>query len=149
MKTMDDRMLSEATVRVGAAFADKDEAIRACGELLRAAGHVGPEYIEKMVERDNLSTTYVGSGVAVPHGTKAGIAFVKSTGLAVVQVPAGVDFGKGNIAYLLVAIAAKGDEHIDILTEIASICADDERLEGLLKAGTARDLLALIGGAGA
>lgn len=146
---MDDRMLSEATVRVGASFANKDEAIRACGEILRAAGHISPEYIDKMVERDNLSTTYVGSGVAVPHGTKAGLAFVKTTGLAVIQVPGGVDFGKGNIAYLLVAIAAKGDEHIDLLTEIAGICADDDRLAGLLKASSAREIISLIAGAGA
>jgi len=146
---MDTKMLSEATVRVGASYASKDEAIRACGEILRAAGHIQPEYIDKMVERDNLSTTYVGSGVAVPHGTKAGLAYVKSTGLAVIQVPAGVDFGKGNIAYLLVGIAAKGDEHIDLLTEIAGICADDERLEGLLKARSAREIIDLISGAGA
>lgn len=146
---MDTKMLSEATVRVGASYASKDEAIRACGEILRAAGHIQSEYIDKMVERDNLSTTYVGSGVAVPHGTKAGLAFVKSTGLAVIQVPAGVDFGKGNIAYLLVGIAAKGDEHIDLLTEIAGICADDDRLEGLLKAKSAREIIDLISGAGA
>ncbi len=146
---MDTKMLSEATVRVGASYASKDEAIRACGEILRAAGHIQSEYIDKMVERDNLSTTYVGSGVAVPHGTKAGLAYVKSTGLAVVQVPAGVDFGKGNIAYLLVGIAAKGDEHIDLLTEIAGICADDDRLAGLLKATSAREIIDLISGAGA
>lgn len=146
---MDTKMLSEATVRVGASYASKDEAIRACGEVLRAAGHIQSEYIDKMVERDNLSTTYVGSGVAVPHGTKAALAFVKSTGLAVIQVPAGVDFGKGNIAYLLVGIAAKGDEHIDLLTEIAGICADDDRLAGLLKATSAREIIDLISGAGA
>lgn len=146
---MDTKMLTEATVRVGASYASKDEAIRACGEILRAAGHIQGEYIDKMVERDNLSTTYVGSGVAVPHGTKAGLAYVKSTGLAVIQVPAGVDFGKGNIAYLLVGIAAKGDEHIDLLTQIAGICADDERLEGLLKARSAREIIDLISGAGA
>jgi PTS system mannitol-specific IIA component len=143
---MDSRMLSEDTVRVAASFADKDEAIRACGDLLVKAGHVKPAYVDKMVERDRLSTTYVGSGVAVPHGTKDGIALVSSTGLAVIQVPSGVDFGRGNMAYLLVGIAAKGNEHMDLLTEIASICADDDRLAALLAAGSAAEIIALIGG---
>ncbi len=145
---MDSTMLSEATVRVAASFPDKDEAIRACGELLVKAGHVSPAYVEKMLERDRLSTTYVGSGVAVPHGTKDAIPFVASTGLAVIQVPGGVDFGRGNVAYLLVGIAAKGNEHMDLLTEIASICADDDRLAALIAAKSAAEVIALIGAGG-
>ncbi len=141
---MDSSMLSERTIRVNAAFSGKEEAIRACGRLLADAGHIEEEYIDLMVERDRLSTVYVGNGVAVPHGTKASGRFVRSTGIAVVQVPAGVDFGGGNVARILVGLAARGEEHMDILTEIAEICADDGRLAGLLEAATPRDLLEVI-----
>jgi len=143
---MEKSLLSERSVRVKAAFASKDDAIRACGELLLEAGHVEPGYVEAMLERDSLSTTYVGNGVAVPHGTKDSKRFIRSTGLAVIQVPDGVDFLKGNTARLLVGLAALGDEHMDILTEIAMICADDARLAMLLSAETPERILAIIAG---
>ena len=134
-------LLSSQTIRLGAHYGDKSEAIRDVGRLLHQAGYVGAEYIEKMIEREALATTYVGNGVAVPHGTKESLAFVKATGLAVVQVPAGVDFGNGNRARLLVGIAAKGNEHLDLLTTIATVCSDDERLERLLAAPDADAVL--------
>ncbi len=141
---MDCSLLPEQSIVVGAVFADKDQAIRACGEMLAKAGHVEPDYIEAMVERDNLSTTYVGNGVAVPHGTRDSRRFVKSTGLALIQVPGGVDFGNGNVARLLVGLAAKGEEHMDLLSEIAMICADDEQLSRLLSARTSPEILDVI-----
>ncbi len=141
---MDKALLSEKTVRVNAAYRTKDEAIRACGELLLAAGHIEPQYIDAMIARDELSTTYVGNGVAVPHGTEASKPFVRKTGLAIVQVPGGVDFGKGRIARLLIAVAAAGNEHIELLTDIAQVCVDDEALGLLLSAKTSVELLAAI-----
>ena len=138
-------MLTEKTIRLNAAFNSKEEAIRACGDLLLQAGYIEPAYIDAMVQRDTLSTTYVGNGVAVPHGTEAAKHLVKKTGLAVVQVPGGVDFGKGRTAKLLIAVAAIGNEHIDLLTDIAQICIDDEKLEKLLSARQAREILEIIG----
>lgn len=139
-------LLSEQSIRVNASFSNREEAIRACGTLLVETGHVNPDYVDLMVERDKLSTTYVGNGVAVPHGTKASQRFIKSTGLALVQVPAGVEFEGGNIARLLVGIAAQGDEHMDLLAEIAEICADDARLERLIAAQSPAAVLRIIGG---
>lgn len=127
-------LLDSRTIRLAAHYSNKEEAIRDVGRILVEAGKVGPEYIEKMIEREGLATTYVGNSVAVPHGTKDSLAFIRETGLAVVQVPAGVDFGGGNRARLLVGIAAKGDEHLDLLTAIASVCSDDEKLERLIHA---------------
>lgn len=138
-------IIGPATVVVGATFRAKEEAIDAVGALLVAAGKVEPAYVEAMRRREAMSTTYVGNGVAVPHGTEASRPLVRSTGIAVVQVPGGVDFGGGNVARLLVGIAAKGDEHMDLLAEIAEICADDERLERLLAAESPAGLLSLLG----
>jgi PTS system mannitol-specific IIA component len=134
-------LLDSQTIRLDAHYKDKTEAIRDVGRILFEAGKVGSEYIGKMVEREALATTYVGNGVAVPHGTKDSLVFVKETGLAVVQVPDGVDFGGGNRARLLVGIAAKGNEHLDLLTAIASVCSDDERLERLIHAPDAATVL--------
>lgn len=141
---MDKALLSEKTIRVNASFPTKDAAIRACGELLLSAGLIQPQYIDAMVARDELSTTYVGNGVAVPHGTEASKPFVKRTGLAIVQVPDGVDFGKGRIARLLIAVAAAGNEHIELLTDIAQICVNDDALGRLLNAKTPAELLKTI-----
>lgn len=141
---MDCTLLPERSIVVGAVFADKALAIRACGEMLAKAGHVEPGYIDAMLERDRLSTTYIGNGVAIPHGTRDSRRFVKSTGLALIQVPGGVDFGNGNVARLLVALAAKGEEHLDLLSEIAMICADDEQLSRLLLARTSSAILDVI-----
>lgn len=134
-------LLDSQTIRLGAHYPNKSEAIRDVGRLLCEAGKVSPEYIEKMLEREALATTYVGNGVAIPHGTKESLALVRETGLAVVQVPEGVDFGGGNRARLLVGIAAQGSEHLDLLTTIASVCADDARLERLIAAPDADAVL--------
>jgi len=140
-------LLSERCIVVGAVFADSLQAIRACGKLLAEAGYVQPDYIDAMIERERVSTTYIGNGVAVPHGTITSRRFINSTGLALIQVPGGVDFGNGNIARLLVGLAAKDDDHIDLLADIAVICADDERLGGLLSAGSASEMLDVIASA--
>jgi len=134
-------LLDFRTIRLAARYQTKEEAIRDVGRLLWEAGKVGSPYIEKMVEREALATTYVGNGVAVPHGTKDSLGFIVETGLAVVQVPEGVDFGGGNRARLLVGIAAKGNEHLDLLTAIASVCSDDDRLEKLILAPDAEAVL--------
>jgi len=144
MTIMDEKLLSENSILLGASFDDKVAAIRACGELLVAAGYAQRPYIDAMVARDEMSTIYIGNGVALPHGTEASRCYINRTGLAIVQVPDGVDFGKGNMARLLVGVAALGEEHIDLLTEIAQICVDDEQLDRLITAGTARELLAAI-----
>lgn len=141
-------LLDARTIRLNARYRDKSEAIRDVGRLLLEAGKVTPDYIEKMIERESLATTYVGNGVAVPHGTKDSLGFVRETGLAVVQVPEGVDFGNGNRARLLVGIAAQGGEHLDLLTTIATVCADDERLERLIQAPDAQAVLAELAAEG-
>jgi len=141
---MYEAMLSENNIRLHASFTSKDEAIRACGELLLKTGYIEPGYIDAMVQRDSISTTYVGNGVAVPHGTEAAKPLVKKTGLAIIQVPDGVDFGKGRIAKLLIAVAAIGNEHIDLLTNIAQICIDDDKLQKMLQTQSTKEIMDVI-----
>ncbi|ALS24119.1 MULTISPECIES: PTS sugar transporter subunit IIA [Paenibacillus] len=137
-------ILSKDKVKLNAKVQDKYEAIRMAGQLLVDAGHASVEYIDKMIEREQTLSTYMGGGLAIPHGTKDSKELIRSTGLSIVQIPEGVDFGDGEKAHLVVGIAAAGDDHLDILTNVAMICSDDDNLERILKASTAEEMIAIF-----
>ncbi|TJX68886.1 hypothetical protein E8P77_01445 [Soehngenia saccharolytica] len=112
---------------------DKYDAIRFAGELLVKSGCVDKPYIDAMIERENDLTTYIGSGVAIPHGVGKAKEFIKKSGIVILQFPDGVDFD-GEKAYLVIGIAGKGDEHLSILANIATIISEDEeKLKELTK----------------
>jgi len=137
-------ILSKEKVMLNAKAADKNEAIRMAGRLLVDAGHVPEAYIERMIERDALSSTYMGGGLAIPHGTNEAKPLVKSTGMSILVFPDGVDFGEGQTAQLVIGIAAVGDDHLDILTNVATICSDDDSFARILAAGSAEELVDLF-----
>jgi len=109
----------------------KEEAIRRAGRALLKEGLIDEAYITGMLQREEIATTYIGSSVAIPHGTNESKQYVKETGIVFLQYPEGVDFGEGNIAKLVIGIAAKGDEHMDILMKIAEAVSNNETLEFL------------------
>jgi len=137
-------ILSTNKVKLNAKVNDKYEAIRIAGELLVQAGHAEASYVESMIERENTLSTYMGGGLAIPHGTNEAKGKIKSTGLSIVQIPDGVDFGDGEIAHVVIGIAAIGDDHMDILTSVAMVCSDDENLERIIKAETAEQLIEIF-----
>ncbi|KAF9111874.1 hypothetical protein BGX30_007436 [Mortierella sp. GBA39] len=105
-------ILSADQIRVNVKVSDKYEAIRLAGQMLVDAGHVEQEYVDKMIERENALSTYMGAGLAIPHGTNEAKGMIKSTGLAVLQIPDGVDFGGDEPAVLVVGIAAQNVQTI-------------------------------------
>jgi PTS system mannitol-specific IIA component/phosphocarrier protein FPr len=117
-------------IRLGLAAADKWDAIRRCGALLDELGAVDPGYAEAMLERERSVSTYIGEGVAIPHGTDAARALVRRTTLGVLQFPAGVDWD-GQRVTLCVAIAAKGEEHVAVLSALAQILMEPKAAERL------------------
>ncbi|SFB59244.1 PTS system, mannitol-specific IIA component [Cohnella sp. OV330] len=137
-------ILSANKVKLNASVNDKYEAIRLAGRLLVEAGHVEPAYVDSMIERENSLSTYMGGGLAIPHGTSESKGTIKSTGLSIVQLPAGVDFGDGEKAHLVIGIAAVGDDHLDILTNVAMICSDDENMERILAANTPAEMIEIF-----
>jgi PTS system mannitol-specific IIA component len=139
-------MLSTEKVLLNAKVKDKQEAIELAGQLLVKSGHVSHEYIAKMHEREKELTTWIGNGVAIPHGTADSKELIHSTGISVVQIPDGVDFGNGNTVYLLFGIAAKGDEHLNILARLALLCADEESVKKMVTFDNADELISFIGG---
>lgn len=108
----------------------KEQAIQAAGELLAKLGYVDKTYIDAMQEREKLVSTYMGMGVAIPHGTSQAKDTVKKTGIVLMQYPEGVDFGDEK-AQLVFGIAGIGDEHLDLLSKICEMLEDEEVLETL------------------
>lgn len=108
----------------------KEKAIRQAGELLLKGGYVLSGYIDSMLEREKLASTYLGVGVAIPHGTSEGKEDVLKTGIVVLQYPDGIAFGEEK-ARLVIGIAGTGDQHIEILAKISSSLDDKETLNKL------------------
>ncbi|OMP66473.1 PTS sugar transporter subunit IIA [Domibacillus epiphyticus] len=136
-------ILSAENIVLNKVAATKEEAIRATGQVLVDRGYVEPSYIEKMLEREELTTTYMGNYVAIPHGTEDGKSAVKESGLSIIQVPDGVDFD-GNVVKLLIGIAGKGDEHLEILSQIAIVCSEEENVMKIVNASSKEEILAMF-----
>lgn len=136
-------ILTKEKVKLNVKVQDKVEAIRMAGQLLVDAGHVPPAYIDKMIERENVSSTYVGGGLAMPHGTNDAKGLIRSTGMSVLVVPDGVDFG-GEKAYLVIGLAAVGDEHLEILTGVATIVSEEDEMRRILQATSEEEVIAVF-----
>lgn len=117
-------------IRLGQKPVTKEEAIQAAGELLAKLGYVDGSYVDAMQEREKLVTTYMGMGVAIPHGTTQAKGTVKKTGIVLLQYPEGVDFGSEK-AQLVFGIAGIGDEHLDLLSKLCTLLEDEALLETL------------------
>jgi phosphocarrier protein FPr len=120
-----DDVLAPSAVVVGAAAKDKEEAIDRVGGLLVEHGYVTPDYVTAMRDREAIISTYLGNGIALPHGTSEAQATILKTGLAVVQYPEGVPWGD-EPAKLVIGVAATSGEHIGILSRLAGILGDEE-----------------------
>jgi PTS system mannitol-specific IIA component len=125
-QTASPELLELQAVRLDQQATDRDSAIRQCGEFLVELGAVDPSYIEAMLLRERSISTYVGEGVAIPHGTLAGKKSVRRDALAVLRFTEPVNWD-GKKVSLCVAIAAIGDGHTEILTELAQVLLDPER----------------------
>jgi mannitol/fructose-specific phosphotransferase system IIA component len=112
----------------------KEEAIKMAGQLLVDAGHVAPGYIDGMLGREQTMSTYIGNGVAIPHGQFDDKANIHSTGISVVQFPRGITWDEdedGELAYLVIGIAATAEEHVGVLSNLAEVLEEPEDAERL------------------
>lgn len=122
--------ISAADIQLGCKSVGREQAIRDSGALLVKRGYVKDLYVDAMVERDKLTSVYIGMGIAIPHGTNEAKDAVENTGVVLQQYPDGVDFD-GEKAQLVFGIAGKGEEHLEILANICRILEDEEILEKL------------------
>lgn len=134
-------VLDPRRIILGASARDKVRAIKLVGSMLVRDGLADEGYVASMLEREASMSTYVGNGIAIPHGMTADL--VRETGLAFAQFPAGVDFD-GETAYVLIGIAAKGEEHLDVLANLAAVLEDEAIACRLWTTTSTRDVIDLL-----
>ncbi len=136
-------LLLEENIFLNQSFSSKEEAIRFAGRALVNAEYVKESYIEAMIARDEMTSTYMGNDVAIPHGTEEAKKDVLNSGFTVLQVPNGVDFD-GQKVRLIFGIAGKDGTHLEILSGIAVTCSDMANIEKLVEAKSAREIMDIL-----
>lgn len=138
--------LSVQDIHPGEKAGDKEEAIRQVAAALVQAGNVAEGYVNGMLAREQQTSTFLGNGIAIPHGTTDTRDQVLKTGVQVFQFPEGVTWGDGQVAYVAIGIAASSDEHLGLLRQLTHVLSDDSVAEQLKSATTAEELRALLMG---
>ena len=138
--------LTVQDIHPGQQAANKEEAIRQVAAALVSAGNVAEGYVAGMLAREQQTSTFLGNGIAIPHGTTDTRDQVLKTGVQVYQFPQGVTWGEGQTAYVAIGIAASSDEHLGLLRQLTHVLSDDEVAEQLKTATTAEELRALLMG---
>ena len=125
--------LSESNIHLNANAADKQQAIEMAASALVQADNVENGYLQGMLAREQQTSTFLGNGIAIPHGTLDTRSMVKKTGVQVFQFPQGIEWGEGNIAYVVIGIAARSDEHLSLLRQLTHVLSDEDTAEKLAK----------------
>ncbi len=118
--------LPENNIHLAAQATDKQQAIEMAAAALEQAGYVESGYLQGMLGREQQTSTFLGNGIAIPHGTLETRDLVKNTGVAVFQFPQGVEWGEGNKAYVVIGIAARSDEHLALLRQLTHVLGDED-----------------------
>lgn len=126
--------------------ASKEAAIRQVGQLLVETGYIEAGYVDSMLGRELVANTYLGNGIAIPHGLPKDRDLIKRTGIAVLQVPEGVTWNPGETAYLIVGIAARSDEHIEVLRRLTRVLGDQEQVARLVKTQNPAEIIEALTG---
>ncbi len=127
-------ILKKENILINSKLSNKEEIIKKLGNILYENGYTTDRYVEALLEKEKVFNTAIGFGLAIPHGIETMKSEIKESGLAIMTVPEGVDWGNGNTVKLIVAIAGKGEEHIDILSNIALSCTSEEEVNRLASA---------------
>lgn len=139
------QILAPGSVRLGLPSVTKEEAIRLCGEVLVQAGAATPDYIDGMFAREEQVSTYLGEGVAIPHGTNESRQFITAAALGFLQFPDGIDWD-GNQVKLCIPIASASDEHLEILSSLAGVLMEPDAAERLRSTASVSEVLELLNG---
>ncbi|KGQ61934.1 fused PTS fructose transporter subunit IIA/HPr protein [Gallibacterium anatis] len=138
--------LVENDIHLAAQADDKQQAITAVAQAFVEKGLVEEGYLQGMLAREQQTSTFLGNGIAIPHGTLDTRHLVKQTGVQIFQFPNGVKWSDDNIAYLIIGIAAKSDEHLAILRQLTHLLSDEDIAEKLAKTTDAQEFIALFNG---
>ncbi|MGH3361654.1 MAG: PTS sugar transporter subunit IIA [Nocardioides sp.] len=141
---MSAQVLSENSIVLAGTARTRDAAINEAGRLLVAAGAVDDAYIDAMHEREQSVSTFMGNGLAIPHGTNEAKPSIRRTAISYVRYAEPIDW-KGQPAEFVVGIAGAGDDHLPVLSSLAGIFTDDTAIERLRSASTPADVLVALG----
>ena len=136
-------LMPASSVHLDAHATDWREAVRQAGAALVAAGAVGESYVEAMLEREESVSTYVGEGIAMPHGTVTAKNDVLSDALVLLRYPEGVDWN-GERVTVVFGVAARGRHYIALISQLASVLLDPKRAEALRSAANPTEVYALF-----
>lgn len=137
-------VLEPNRIRLGAVAADKLDAIRQAGELLVSSGCVEAPYVKGMLAREETMSTYLGNGVSIPHGEFDDRAYIKKTGISVLQLREGVEWEDGELAYLVIGIAASADEHVGVLANLAEAIEDEDVTQELITTSDPEYIMSIL-----
>lgn len=138
--------LSESNIHLNANAADKQQAIEMAASALVQADNVENGYLQGMLARELQTSTFLGNGIAIPHGTLDTRSMVKKTGVQVFQFPQGIEWGEGNIAYVVIGIAARSDEHLSLLRQLTHVLSDENTAAKLAKITDVAEFRAILMG---
>ncbi|MDR2768108.1 MAG: PTS sugar transporter subunit IIA [Treponema sp.] len=138
-------MLKKENIVLGQPGAEREDVIRRCGRMLAGSGYVNERYIEGMIKRDNSFSTGIGNFIAIPHGEEAFKKDIITTGIVVLTYPEGIDW-HGSTVYLVIGIATKGDEHLDIMGNIVDNLETGDDVIKLVKSAGVDEVYAMLSG---
>ena len=138
-------VLIKESILTEQSFLSKEEATIMSGEILLKNGYIEKEYIDSMLEKLQTQSfaTYIGNGVAIPHGMAEGSQYVKHTGISVIQVPEGVLWNE-EMAYVVVGIAANSDDHMEVLSALADAIEEEDDAKKLWKETSSEKIFNLL-----
>ncbi len=138
--------LTSKDITLNQKVANKTEAIKHIAEALNQQGYVDQSYQVGMLNREQQSSTYLGNGISIPHGTTDTRDAVQQTGVVIHHFPQGVNWGEGNTVYLAIGIAAKSDEHLEILKQLTHVLSDEGVESKLAACTTEQQIVDLLNG---
>ncbi|WP_294584945.1 PTS sugar transporter subunit IIA [uncultured Staphylococcus sp.] len=132
-------LFSNDNIYLNQSISTQEEAIEQAGQALVKSGAVSEGYIQAMKEREQLVSTFMGNGLAIPHGTDEAKTEVIQSGLSLIQIPEGIDWD-GETVKVVVGIAGKDGEHLDLLSKIAITFSEEENVERIVNAQSAEEI---------
>ncbi|PPA70584.1 PTS sugar transporter subunit IIA [Jeotgalibacillus proteolyticus] len=136
-------LLKPQNIKLNASPSSQEEAIEQAGRILVEQGYVTESYVPAMKQREELTSTFMGNFVAIPHGTEEAKTEVLASGLSFLQIPEGVEFN-GETVKLVIGIAGKDGEHLELLSQIAIVCSEIENVEKLVAASSEEEIISIF-----
>ncbi|MBD0381334.1 PTS sugar transporter subunit IIA [Paenibacillus sp. WST5] len=122
----------------------KEEAIEQIGEALIRLSHTEPMFIQELHQREKMLSTYIGNGVAIPHGVNVDSKYIRKPGIVITQYPNGIDYGNGKTAYLLIAVVGHHQEKPELISRIAYMIESKQTVDQMIKATSKKEVYELV-----